>query len=115
MTMPRKCPAERHEDNTGTSRKKPEDAQRPHGYPDFLKREPDVAVRADRAYVRWHTDSPLGPGCNRGSNVVNRVRYGIWPLNLSPHHSKGPFMNSIIYIVGLVVVVIAVLSFFGMR
>ena len=29
--------------------------------------------------------------------------------------SKGLFMNNIIYLVGLVVVVLAVLSFFGMR
>lgn len=31
------------------------------------------------------------------------------------HHEKRPFMSSIIYIVGLVVVVVAVLSFFGLR
>jgi small-conductance mechanosensitive channel len=29
--------------------------------------------------------------------------------------TRSPFMNSIIYIVGLVVVVVAVLSFFGLR
>ena len=32
-----------------------------------------------------------------------------------PNHHKVPDMNSIIYIVGLVVVVVAVLSFFGLR
>lgn len=33
------------------------------------------------------------------------------------HHpaSKGYYMNNIIYIVGLIVVIIAVLSFFGLR
>jgi hypothetical protein len=30
-------------------------------------------------------------------------------------HAKGKIMNSVIYIVGLVVVIIAVMSFFGMR
>jgi len=30
-------------------------------------------------------------------------------------HTKGTFMNRIIYIIGAVVVIIAVLSFFGMR
>jgi len=30
-------------------------------------------------------------------------------------HSKEPIMNRIIYIVGLVVIVIAILSFFGLR
>ena len=32
-----------------------------------------------------------------------------------PHDRKDAYMNNIIYIVGLVVVVIAVLSFFGFR
>jgi small-conductance mechanosensitive channel len=30
-------------------------------------------------------------------------------------HGKGKLMNNIIYIVGLVVVIIAILSFFGLR
>jgi hypothetical protein len=29
--------------------------------------------------------------------------------------SKGMFMNNIIYIIGLIVVIIAILSFFGLR
>ncbi|UJW82071.1 LPXTG cell wall anchor domain-containing protein [Hydrogenophaga sp. SL48] len=35
-------------------------------------------------------------------------------LNLQLQQT-GPFMNSIIYIVGLVVIVLAALSFFGLR
>jgi hypothetical protein len=38
-----------------------------------------------------------------------------WFLNYSQLPSKGLPMNSIVYIVGLVVIVIAVMSFFGLR
>jgi hypothetical protein len=33
----------------------------------------------------------------------------------SPLHAKGKLMNNIIYIVGLIVIVAAILSFFGLR
>jgi small-conductance mechanosensitive channel len=46
--------------------------------------------------------------------TVCRVR-GFQPLSDWHHAIGGGFMNNIIYIVGLVVVVIAVLSFFGLR
>jgi hypothetical protein len=31
------------------------------------------------------------------------------------YHSKGKLMSSLVYIVGLIVIVVAVLSFFGLR
>jgi hypothetical protein len=37
------------------------------------------------------------------------------PALLSSSNKQGPAMNSVIYIVGLVVVVAAILSFFGLR
>jgi len=45
-------------------------------------------------------------------------RYGtkyLAPRSLFCLHRKEPVMNRIVYIVGLVVIVIAVLSFFGLR
>jgi hypothetical protein len=34
---------------------------------------------------------------------------------LNPIHVKGNLMNSIVYIVGAVVIIVAVLGFFGLR
>jgi len=43
--------------------------------------------------------------------VVNRSTRAIHPLT----HAKGNLMNSIVYIVGLVVIVLFILGFFGLR
>lgn len=49
-----------------------------------------------------------------GTLCANRAATGIRPRKFSDQ-LKGTFMNGIIYIVGLVVIVIAILSFFGLR
>ncbi|HEY6720976.1 MAG TPA: hypothetical protein VI363_04995 [Burkholderiales bacterium] len=44
--------------------------------------------------------------------------YGVVPGRASRFdlpHGKGKLMNSIVYIVGAIVIIIAVLSFFGLR
>ena len=46
--------------------------------------------------------------------VVNRSKPAIRPINLLTH-AKGHLMNNIVYIVGVVVIVVALLSFFGLR
>lgn len=58
-------------------------------------------------------------GAQNAESVADKVIAGI-PLIVSIHgcrtnSRKGKIMNSVIYIVGLVVVIIAVLSFFGLR
>ena len=47
----------------------------------------------------------------RTIRVVDRIRNPIRSFN----QRKGECMNSIVYIVGAVVIVIAILSFFGLR
>ena len=37
------------------------------------------------------------------------------PVDSSYTHAKGYLMNNIVYIVGAIVIIIAVLSFFGLR
>jgi len=44
--------------------------------------------------------------------VVDRFRIAIRSCN---PRERGNLMNSIVYIVGLVVIIIAILSFFGLR
>jgi hypothetical protein len=46
--------------------------------------------------------------------VVNRSKPAIRPINPLTH-AKGHLMNNIVYIVGVVVIVVALLSFFGLR
>ena len=46
------------------------------------------------------------------SRVVDRFRIAIRSCN---PRERGNLMNSIVYIVGLVVIIIAILSFFGLR
>jgi hypothetical protein len=46
-----------------------------------------------------------------GAALVERTKLGRVPWEAFP----GIFMNNIIYIIGLVVVVVAVLGFFGLR
>jgi hypothetical protein len=76
-----------------------------------LKRLP-FAIRPTN--VGWHTDSLAGPRCNESSGVVKRLAT-LAHLNFCQLQSKRIFMNSIVYIVGLVVIVIAILSFLGLR
>ena len=58
------------------------------------------------------------PGSRTAENLVGHTsrelltRLGCYP---SPSHSSGVLMNRLIYIIGLIVVVIAILSFLGLR
>jgi hypothetical protein len=58
---------------------------------------------------RWPGPTPNRPG-RRQALAATAANLGA-----SITHQQGFAMNSIIYIVGLVVVVVAVLSFFGLR
>ena len=61
----------------------------------------------------WHTDKPACARCNSGSaSVVSDAGSGTRNLQLQYLEHT---MNSIVYIVGLVVIVLAALSFFGLR
>jgi len=57
-----------------------------------------------------------GPRCSR--LPVGAEPFGLNPVSGSPGTltgSGGDIMNGIIYLVGLVVVILAILSFFGLR
>jgi hypothetical protein len=56
---------------------------------------------------------PAKPSC--AVHAVGVPGHAFWSVNFCQLPFKRPFMNSIVYIVGLVVIVIAVLSFFGLR
>ena len=65
--------------------------------------------------MRWRTDSP-GRELYKGKIVaVNYFRPAIRLMNSFNPHERGNLMNNIVYIIGAVVIVIAVLSFFGLR
>jgi hypothetical protein len=59
-------------------------------------------------YVRQRTAHP-GTG---GDNPVNRGKHAIRSFKPT---QKGNLMNSIIYIVGAIVIIVAILSFLGLR
>lgn len=65
----------------------------------------DAACRM-RADARW-ARAPKDTVCVQ----LNRSRHAVRPVT----HAKGNFMNSIVYIVGLVVIVVAILGFLGLR
>jgi len=67
------------------------------------------------AYVRWHTDKRAGVRCNAITNVAQGFRRGVRTQNFFQLFTQRQFMNSIVYLVGAVVIIIAVLSFFGLR
>ena len=54
---------------------------------------------------------PTEKGYSRHECVVNRVVHAM----RSCPHAKGELMNTIIYIVGVVVIVLVILWFFGLR
>jgi hypothetical protein len=58
----------------------------------------------------WRTERS-GRTDYSGHRVVNRFTPAIHPLT----HAKVNLMNSIVYIVGLIVIVLFVLGFFGLR
>ena len=60
----------------------------------------------------WRTDGPGREGHSAMRYVVNRSLSTRFDLST---HAKGNGMNTIIYIVGLVVVIGFILSFFGLR
>ncbi|MBV8911607.1 MAG: hypothetical protein JOZ05_01055 [Acetobacteraceae bacterium] len=51
----------------------------------------------------------------RSANHAEITAFSLRSAGSRPASGKGVHVNSIIYIVGLVVVVVAVLSFFGLR
>ena len=65
----------------------------------------DAACRK-RADARWAPSPEAYSGYS-----VNRSGHAVRPVT----HAKGSFMNSIIYIVGLVVIIVAILGFLGLR
>lgn len=75
------------------------------------------AVLKRRSGIRF----PSAPGCGNvrsprsGTRSVESVNGGALGIRCGHSTYGGNLMNSIIYIVGLVVVVLAVLSFFGLR
>jgi hypothetical protein len=62
-------------------------------------------------YARWRTDHPCRVGYSGNGCVVNRFGTRFDPLT----HAKGILMNSIVYLVGAVVIIVAILSFLGLR
>lgn len=59
---------------------------------------------------------PSAPYSSRAAGVALKLEATIGPrAHFLPDPSEGVKMNSIIYLIGLVVVVVAVLSFFGLR
>ena len=64
-----------------------------------------------RSYAPWRTERSCREGYSAYRCVVNRLKHAIRRLN----PREGNLMNSIIYIVGLVVIVIFVLGFLGLR
>jgi hypothetical protein len=87
-----------------------------------------IAKHADSLSLARHRSRP-GPLCaekvtSRGQRVVEQMPSGhAHPMRAEScaagvtqsHQSERKNMNQIIYIVGLVVIVIAILSFFGLR
>jgi hypothetical protein len=71
------------------------------------------------ALARWDLFSFMGAGAQSvqaladysGLCVVNRFTPAIHPLN----PAKGNLMNSIVYVVGLIVIILFILGFFGLR
>lgn len=57
----------------------------------------------------------IAPGALKWPFEPCRFGHGVRRLNLFALHQLEHSMNSIIYIVGLVVIVLAALSFFGLR
>jgi small-conductance mechanosensitive channel len=65
--------------------------------------------------VRQRTDRARSDAYTAVSICPDMVVPGRTPRFDSLPHAKGKLMNNIIYIVGLIVIVIAVLSFLGLR
>jgi len=61
--------------------------------------------------VRWRTESPREGAYRRNRCAGSRVRQRFDP---SPS-TKGNAVNSIVYIVGAIVIIAAILSFVGLR
>ena len=62
-------------------------------------------------YARWRTEIPGREGNNKtlcSGSLLDRDSI-LYP------RERGKLMNSIVYIVGLIVIVVAILSFFGLR
>jgi hypothetical protein len=72
-----------------------------------------MVVTAKRAEHRHICGRPAKPRFPRAPSEAITEQDAL--LHVSPFNLKESRMNQIIYIVGLVVIVIAVLSFFGLR
>ena len=73
---------------------------------EFIER----AIGRSFSYVRWRTDA----AAEVEDHVSQRPRISA-ARNPVRHQEEGNGMNNIIYIVGLVVIIVAILSFFGLR
>jgi hypothetical protein len=65
--------------------------------------------------VSWRTERS---GCTDYSGlccVVNRFKHAILFFPFDLDHAKGNPMNNIVYIVGAVVIILAILGFLGLR
>lgn len=61
--------------------------------------------------MRWRTDCPGRDGYSPYHCLVNRDNHAIRFLNAR----EGTPMNNIIYIVGAIVIIVAILGFLGLR
>jgi hypothetical protein len=70
-----------------------------------------AALATSGPYVRWRTDCPGREGYSLHQCLVNRDNHAIRFLNAR----EGTPMNNIIYIVGAIVIIVAILGFLGLR
>ena len=61
-------------------------------------------------YARWRTESPGREGYSGNGCAVNRLNTRFDPLT----YAKGNLMYNIVYIVGAIVIIFAILSFLGL-
>ena len=66
-------------------------------------------------YACQRTEIPGQEGYKRDSCVVDCFRHALRPFNSFNPRERENLMNSIVYLVGAVVIIIALLSFFGLR
>jgi predicted membrane channel-forming protein YqfA (hemolysin III family) len=70
----------------------------------------DIENEPTGPYVRWRTENPAEAGDHPFRSMYRRLARDSSPLD-----AKETLVNRIVYIVGAVVIIIALLSFFGLR
>ena len=60
--------------------------------------------------MHWRTESADRAGYSQVNSAVNRCMRAV-----PTHQPKGTLMNNIVYIVGAIVIIAALLSFLGLR